>query len=59
MNGILVYLLIGVIWAILHEPLPTNGVRFRFIVLWPFTFIAWVMGFINAIIDSFRNDEEM
>lgn len=53
------YLLIGTIWGILHEGrIETSSQRIRFILLWPITLIAWIIGFISAMLNQF-NDEEM
>jgi hypothetical protein len=60
LNILNTYLIIGFIWLLLHEIVGMkidNGMRIRLWLLWPFTLIAWVIGFINAFIDSFNNKE--
>ena len=53
------YLLVGVVWLILHEFIYSsqddfphhkmdNGFRARLILLWPVTLTAWIIGFIDA-----------
>tara|TARA_B110000211_G_C14033173_1_gene533163 strand:+ start:911 stop:1120 length:210 start_codon:yes stop_codon:yes gene_type:complete len=52
--NIQVYLLVGFLWLLVHEIIGmkmNNGFRFRLWVLWPFTMLAWIIGFIEA----FRN----
>jgi len=60
MDGIIVYLLIGVLWCFITDVFMTqmdgNGTRLRYILFWPVTFIAFIMGFIDAMK---RDDEEM
>lgn len=47
------YLLCGVIWAVLNEGnIQSNGHRFRMIVFWPVTFVAFIIGFIEAVIGN-------
>lgn len=51
------YLIIGLIWLLLHEVLGMkldNGMRIRLWLLWPFTLIAWIIGFIQAWINHGR-----
>lgn len=61
------YLLVGVVWLILHELIYVsqndfphhkmdNGLRVRLILLWPITMTAWIIGFIEAA-RSHWNDE--
>jgi len=61
MDGIVVYLSIGTLWCFITDVFMTqmenNNTRLRYIVFWPVTFIAFVMGFIDAW--NNRNDEEM
>ena len=52
--NIQVYLLVGFLWLLVHEIIGmkmNNAFRFRLWVLWPFTMLAWIIGFIEA----FRN----
>jgi hypothetical protein len=51
------YLIIGLIWLLLHEVVGMkmdNGMRIRLWLLWPFTLIAWIIGFIQAWINHGR-----
>lgn len=51
------YLIIGLIWLLLHEVLGMkldNGMRIRLWLLWPVTLIAWIIGFIQAWINHGR-----
>ena len=51
------YLIIGLIWLLLHEVAGMkldNGMRIRLWLLWPFTLIAWIIGFIQAWINHGR-----
>lgn len=56
------YFFIGFIWLLICDlfvqKMPNNFVRARYWLLWPVTFSAFVIGFINAVIDKW-NDEEM
>lgn len=57
------YLVVGAIWMticdfLIHR-MPNNGVRMRYFLLWPFTLGAFVLGFINALIQNGEEDEEM
>lgn len=57
------YLMIGFVWLVLHEIYLNgkldNGLRFRLLVLWPVTVVAWIIGFVSAFIESFNNDNEL
>lgn len=57
------YLIIGFVWLVLHEIYLNgkldNGLRFRLLVLWPVTVVAWIIGFVSAFIESFNNDNEL
>tara|TARA_B110000208_G_scaffold6183_1_gene7905 strand:+ start:765 stop:956 length:192 start_codon:yes stop_codon:yes gene_type:complete len=59
---LLSYLLFGFTWMticdVFIQKMPNNGVRLRYLFLWPFTFGAFVIGFINAVINKW-NDEDM
>ena len=61
MDGILTYLLIGLGWCFITDVFMTemenNNTRLRYIIFWPVTFLAFIMGFIDAYIN--RRDEEM
>lgn len=60
MNGLLVYLTIGVLWALLNEShIQDNGHRARLIFFWPVTVGAFILGFIQAYKDRDKYDEEM
>ena len=52
------YLLTGLIWAVLHDIFykeMDDGLRIRLVLFWPITLTAWIIGFINALIDSFND----
>jgi hypothetical protein len=63
-EGILMYFKIGLLWLVVNEliyvyqpkDLPqqgmSNGLRFRLFMFWPVTFIAFVIG----IIEAFKNN---
>lgn len=60
MNGILLYLLAGLVWSLLNEGnIQSNGHRTRLIFFWPITLIAFIIGFIEAVINQNNKDEEM
>ena len=49
------YLLFGFFWLMLHELLGykmDNGMRFRLWAFWPVTLTAWIVGIIEAFINS-------
>jgi len=49
------YLLVGLIWLLLHELLGfkmDNGMRFRLWAFWPITLTAWIVGIIEGINNS-------
>lgn len=61
------YLLVGVVWLILHELIYSsqndfphhkmdNGLRVRLILLWPITMTAWIIGFIEAARSHWNDD---
>ena len=59
MDGIIVYLLIGTLWCFITDVFMTemenNNTRLRYIVFWPVTFIAFVMGLLMlGIIETMR-----
>lgn len=55
------YLITGFVWLVLHEIYLNgkidNGLRFRLWVFWPVTVVAWIIGFVAAMIESFNNDD--
>ncbi len=60
MDGFITYLTIGVIWCFITDFFFTdmelsNGARLRYTLLWPVTFLAFVMGLIDSIKN--RNEE--
>lgn len=59
MNLIQIYLLIGLVWCFFWErAIPeemTNGRRIRYVLFWPITLFAWIIGFIHAYIDYKNN----
>ncbi len=58
MDGIMTYLLIGVIWCFITDKFMTemdgNGTRLRYIFFWPITLGAFIYGFIEAYIHNNR-----
>lgn len=55
MNGLIIYLAIGVAWGLLNEShIQSNGHRARLIFLWPFTLGAFMIG----IIEAYRNNKD-
>jgi uncharacterized membrane protein len=62
MNGLIVYLVIGTLWALVNEAhIESNGHRMRLIFLWPVTVTAFIIGVISAMNDRNKDDydEEM
>lgn len=58
MENLSIYLLIGIIWALINEgSYLSNGHRIRTILLWPITFTAFIIGFIEAWKN--QNNEKM
>ena len=65
-EGILMYFKIGFMWLVVNEliyvlqpkDLPqqgmSNGFRFRLLTLWPVTFIAFMIG----LIEAFKNSDD-
>jgi hypothetical protein len=51
-DGILTYLLIGFIWMafwdILIEQMPNDETRMRYLIFWPVTLIAFLIGIYDA-----------
>ena len=49
---LLTYFIIGFIWLIIWDlgikKMPSNGTRLRYLFLWPFTLIAFIVGFIQS-----------
>lgn len=61
LQSISLYLLIGIVWAFLHETSSIEmdtGKRVRVCLFWPITFIAFVIGFGQALIDRLFGDDE-
>ena len=63
MSNLAIYLVIGMIWALINEGgIQSNGHRTRLILFWPITVGAFFIGLIEAIIhdrDRDDYDEEM
>ena len=62
MDNIAIYLILGMVWALLNEGgIESQGHRVRLILFWPVTVTAFLIGLIEAIIHSNdrRDDEEM
>ena len=56
MNYLMYYIIIGVLWSLYCEStIRSNGHRIRLIFLWPFTVLAFIIGFIQAM----KDNEEM
>lgn len=54
-----IYLLVGVIWLLIHglgKMKLDNGQRIRLFLLWPITFFAFIIGMLQALIN--RNTRE-
>ena len=49
---IIAYLIIGflwlTIWDVFIQKMPNNGTRIRYLFLWPFTLIAFLIGIFQA-----------
>jgi hypothetical protein len=60
---IMSYLVVGAVWMGIwdlgFQKMPNNGVRIRYWLLWPFTLGAFVIGVINATIETWNDDEKM
>ena len=57
-NLLKAYSLIGICWLFLHEIIGwkmDNSGRLRLFLFWPVTMVAWIVGFIQAMIDSWNN----
>ena len=53
MTELAYYLLCGVIWALLNEGgIQSSGHRIRLILFWPITLVAFIVGFIEAVIGN-------
>jgi hypothetical protein len=52
MDYIIGYLLIGFLWMTIWDlgiqKMPTNGTRIRYLFFWPFTLVAFIIGFIES-----------
>ena len=62
MDGFLTYLIIGAVWCFVTDFFFTdmelsNGARLRYTLLWPVTFIAFMMGLWDAMQNG--GNEEM
>ena len=52
------YFMVGLLWLLIHEITGwkmDNGGRLRLLLFWPVTMLAWLVGFIQAMIDSWNN----
>jgi len=54
-ENIAYYLIIGLLWGLMNEGgVQNQGHRIRLVLFWPVTFCAFLIGFIEAVI----NDDE-
>jgi len=54
------YLGVGIIWSLLHTVIIgkdkiTTGYQVRLLMFWPVTMVAWIIGFIEAMVQTFNN----
>jgi hypothetical protein len=52
------YCIIGLIWTFVHDCAGidnmTNSIRIRLFLFWPITVLAFILGLIQAITDTFK-----
>ena len=55
---LLAYCIIGLIWTFVHDCAGmdnmTNSLRIRLFLFWPITVLAFILGLIQAITDTFK-----
>jgi len=55
-NIMIFYLLIGFVWLAIWDlgiqKMPSNGTRLRYLLLWPVTLCAFIVGFIQSWINQ-------
>lgn len=60
LNFLTYYILTGTLWCFICDnfmvKMDSNMTRVRYILFWPYTLVAFIIGFINALIESY-NDE--
>jgi hypothetical protein len=58
LDNIAYYLIIGLFWGLMNEGnVQSKSHRIRLVLFWPVTLVAFLVGFIDAVINS-DNDEQ-
>ena len=58
LDNITYYLIIGLFWGLMNEGnVQSQSHRIRLVLFWPVTLVAFLVGFIDAVINS-DNDEQ-
>ena len=56
------YLIVGTVWSLIHTLIIGNenvstGYQIRLLLFWPITMAAWVVGFVEAMVQNWNNDD--
>lgn len=56
------YLIIGTVWSLIHTLIignenVTTGYQIRLLLFWPITMAAWVIGFVEAMVQNWNNND--
>ena len=56
------YLIVGTVWSLIHTLIignenVTTGYQIRLLLFWPITMAAWVVGFVEAMVQNWNNDD--
>tara|TARA_B100000900_G_C20599468_1_gene724922 strand:+ start:3121 stop:3312 length:192 start_codon:yes stop_codon:yes gene_type:complete len=54
------YLIVGALWSLIHTIIIgdkniTTGYQIRLLLFWPITMAAWVIGFIEAMVQTWND----
>ena len=55
------YLIVGTVWSLIHTLIignenVTTGYQIRLLLFWPITMAAWVIGFVEAMVQNWNNN---
>jgi hypothetical protein len=56
------YLIVGTVWSLIHTLIignenVTTGYQIRLLLFWPITMAAWVIGFVEAMVQNWNNND--
>ena len=56
------YLIVGTVWSLIHTLIignenVTTGYQIRLLLFWPITMAVWVIGFVEAMVQNWNNND--